>query len=61
MKALVALALSLAVASCAQTASRDDSVAKDKADRAGAGSSAPGGRADGQPGSYGPAAQPKAD
>lgn len=59
MKALVALALSLAVAACAQTAGRD--VAKDKADRAGAGSSAPGGRADGQPGSYGGTAPAKAD
>jgi hypothetical protein len=60
MKVLVALALSLAVTSCAHTGG-DDAVAKEKADRAGAGSSAPGGRADGQPGSYGRTAPAKAD
>ena len=57
MKTLLALTLSLATVSCAQTTlSRDDTI-----DRAGAGSSAPGGRADGQPGSYGPAAPAKDD
>jgi hypothetical protein len=75
MKALLAvLALSLAAASCAQTGKRNNSAAASGGstscngpvgdqctDSSGAGSSVPGGRADGQPGLYGPAAPAKAD
>jgi len=56
---VLALSAALIAASCAQTPRNDTranaQTGAEPLDRGGAGSSAPGGRADGKPGSYGPA------